>query len=106
MASREDRRLALQALLEEALGSKNVYFEPPENLRMSYPCIRYNRAQLNTLEADNRKYWTMTTYDVTYIAKDPRDGGVIDRIMAIRYCSHVRHYVADNLHHDVFNIIT
>lgn len=105
MSSIEEKRLVLQALLEEALGSGNVYFEPPENLRMSYPCIRYNRAQLNTLDANNRKYWVMTTYDVTYIARDPRADDVIERLMAIRYCSHVRHYVADNLHHDVFNII-
>ena len=27
--------------LKEVSGYKNVYFQPPESLKMSYPCIRY-----------------------------------------------------------------
>ena len=34
-------RLELHALLVELLGSTNVYYEPPETLKMSYPAIRY-----------------------------------------------------------------
>jgi len=30
-------RLELQNLLENILGSRNVYFQPPENLKLNYP---------------------------------------------------------------------
>ena len=35
-------RIELQTLLEELLGSKNVYYQPPNNLSMSYPAILYS----------------------------------------------------------------
>ena len=36
-----DRRNDLQKLLVEVLGSKNVYFQPPESVKMKYPAIVY-----------------------------------------------------------------
>ena len=35
-------RLDLQKIFEDILGSKNVYFQPPESLKMKYPAIRYS----------------------------------------------------------------
>ena len=37
-------RLNLQDKLEEVLGSKQVYFQPPESLKLKYPCIVYSRS--------------------------------------------------------------
>ena len=34
-------RLDLQALLEDLLGSRNVYYQPPESVKMNYPAIVY-----------------------------------------------------------------
>ena len=34
-------RLDLQALLEDLLGSRNVYYQPPESDKMNYPAIVY-----------------------------------------------------------------
>ena len=34
-------RLDLQTFLEELLESKNVYFQPPESVKMKYPAIVY-----------------------------------------------------------------
>ena len=50
------QRLDLQTELEELLGSRNVYFQPPESLRMNYPCIRYTRSSGETTFADNKPY--------------------------------------------------
>ena len=37
-------RLTLQTKLEDLLGSKHVYYQPPENLKMEYPAIRYSKS--------------------------------------------------------------
>ena len=34
-------RLDLQTFLEEILESRNVYFQPPESVKMKYPAIVY-----------------------------------------------------------------
>ena len=40
-----ERRSGLDALLrsivKQRCGSENVYYQPPANLRMKYPCICY-----------------------------------------------------------------
>ena len=42
-------------------------------------------------------------YDVRYVTKDP-DDPVVFQIAELPYCSHGKHYVKDNLHHDTFTI--
>ena len=34
-----ERRLELHEALCEVLGSRNVYFQPPDNVTMRYPCF-------------------------------------------------------------------
>ena len=48
-----NRRYELQAVLEGILGSGNVYFQPPENLKVRYDCIVYERSEIETVHADN-----------------------------------------------------
>ena len=100
---RLDRRLKLQRTLEELLGSRNVYFEPPPNFKMRYPCIRYNRSRYDSMHADNRPYRLTSRYELTYIHKDP-DDEMVYWIAQLPMCSHDRPYVKDNLFHDVFTI--
>ena len=38
-----DRRLLFHEVLCEVLGSRNVYFQPPESVKMCYPAIVYAR---------------------------------------------------------------
>ena len=52
----EQRRLDLHEILVDALGSGNVYFQPPASLKMVYPCIRYNRATADAKFANNGLY--------------------------------------------------
>ena len=46
-------RLELQTLLEDLLESTNVYYQPPENLKMEYPCIRYYKDDIRGDYADD-----------------------------------------------------
>lgn len=93
-------RLELQAKLEELLGSKNVYYQPPESLKMNYPAIVYSKSRIDTRKANNSTYSRNTRYDITVIDRLP-DNPVIDKLMELPYCSYDRPYKADNLNHDV-----
>lgn len=97
------QRSELQALLIEILGSKNVYFQPPANVSMRYPCIIYRRDGIGSRYADNKPYSHKTRYQVTVVDADP-DSEIPDKVFSLPLCSHDRSYTADNLNHDVFNL--
>lgn len=96
-------RSELQELLVELLGSSNVYFQPPANIYMDYPCIVYNRNNINIRHADNAPYKHKTRYQVTYIDKNP-DSLIPYKLAELPLCSYDRFFTADNLNHDVFNL--
>lgn len=97
------QRLQLQSLLEEILGSSNVYFQPPSNIQMQYPCIIYKWDAADTIFADNSPYRFARRYQVTVIDRNP-DSEIPDKIAALSLCKFDRFFTADNLNHDVFNL--
>lgn len=96
-------RLNLQTKLEEILGSRNVYYQPPASVKMKYPAIVYTRKNIETRFANNVVYMQSSSYEVVLIDKNP-DSEFVDKILRIPYCSYDRHYTSDNLNHDVFTI--
>lgn len=94
-------RQELQTLLEETLGSSNVYFQPPPSVQMSFPAIVYNRDLADNRFADNKLYRYVKRYQVTVIDPDP-DSEIPDRIANLPMCSHQRFFATANLNHDVF----
>jgi predicted transcriptional regulator len=96
-------RLELQSLLETILGSRNVYFQPPPTLTMKYPCIVYNLDDMNTIFAGNYPYKVEKRYSLTVIDKDP-DSEIPDKIALLQKCVFDRHFVTDNLNHNIFVI--
>lgn len=97
-------RLQLQDELELLLGSDNVYFQPPESLRMTYPCIRYELRGVQQFRADSRNYATHRSYTVTHIYRDPDKDLIQNFLDTFVMCDHDRHYTADGLNHDVYTI--
>lgn len=93
-------RLELQSILEELLGTRHVYYQPPENLKIEYPAIIYSLNDIVSTYADNNKYKNMKRYMITVIDKRP-DNKVVDDILKLEYSSYDRHYVSDNFNHDV-----
>lgn len=105
MATTEKTRLTLQSALEEFLGSRNVYYQPPETIKLKYPCIIYERSRITKVPADNIAYLKHKFYTLTLIHKDA-DSTLPDDIMDhFKYLDFDRSYKADNLYHDVFSII-
>lgn len=97
------RRLQLQELLELTLGSSQVYFQPPANIKLAYPCIVYKRNLAETQYGDNSPYLYMKRYMVTVIDRDP-DSEIPDRVAELPLCIFSTHYTSDGLNHDVFNL--
>lgn len=99
-----DKRLKLHSELEEILGSKNVYFQPPENVKIKYDAIIYKRSTPSVIHADNKSYLFTQAYEVTTVTLDP-DTDLMEKI--ITHFSTVRpgrHYVSDNLNHDTCTV--
>lgn len=96
-------RLQLQTELEELLGSRNVYFQPPAPVRMQYPAIVYSRSNIENRHADNNVYMQSCFYEITVIDEDP-DSEIVEKVSKLPTCRFDRHYKADNLNHDVFTL--
>lgn len=96
-------RLALQAKLEEVLGSENVYFQPPSSAKMKYDAIVYSRKNIENVFANNGVYNQHECYEVVVIYRDP-DSDIPRKISKLPMCRFDRHYEIDNLNHDVFTI--
>lgn len=96
-------RLELQNKLEAILGSRQVYYQSPETVKMEYPAIVYFRDKIRTDNANDRVYLKTNKYSVIVISKRPEDS-LIDRILGLSYCVHERAYKSDNLYHDVFTL--
>ena len=97
-------RLDLQAMLEELLGSEEVYFQPPTSVKMQYPAIVYRRYNINNEHADDGVYMQSLEYEVIVIDTDP-DSEIVVKVSQLPRCKHERHYTADGLNHDAFKLI-
>lgn len=96
-------RLKLQEELENLLGTRNVYFQPPPSLKMKFPCIVYERVRINTRFADNNPYHLHDVYQITYVDTDP-DSEMPKKISKLHMSVFERMYVSDNMYHNVFRI--
>lgn len=98
------RRLQLHEKLCTILESRNVYFQPPESLKLKYDAIVYKVVDRNDLRADDRRYRGLVTYELIAITRDP-DSDLPDRLMdAFTYISSGRPFTSDNLHHNPFTL--
>ena len=97
------RREQLHVMLEGALGSPNVYYQPPINVEMKYPAIRYSLKSVDKMRANNAAYKMTKSYEVIVISKSP-DCAAIEKILEWQHTRYDCHYIADNLHHDVITI--
>ena len=97
------RRIELHHILEDVLGSRNVYFQPPTGTKLVYPCIVYNLSTANDIHANDRIYRRLYRYTMEYITKNP-DDPKRDDFDDLRYCSFDRFFASDNLNHFVYTI--
>ena len=92
-------RLELHEELCTLLGSRNVYYNPPESVRMLYPAIRYSKTGMYTLKANDRLYKKDNQYQAIIIDPNP-DSDIPDKCVEhFPMCSFGGPYVVDGLNH-------
>lgn len=96
-------RLDLHEMLCETLGSRNVYFQPPESVRLAYPAVIYKLSNIRNKFADNRVYIQGDSYEITVIDSDP-DSEIVRRFSKLPRCRYDRGFVSDNLYHTAFTL--
>ena len=97
-------RIDLHAKLVTLLGSKYVYFQPPETLKLTYPCIVYERHDIDNTHADNDVYMEPVKYRVTIIDQNP-DSQLVEKMNHFGHnVRFVRHFATEGLNHDIFDI--
>ena len=97
MGDRQDLQDLLLAITD------NVYFQPPNNIELVYPCVIYRWDRANTKFANNLPYKDARGYQLTIIDPNP-DSGIPAKIAALPMCVFDRFFTADNLNHFVYNI--
>ena len=99
-----ERRLELHEILCTILGSRNVYFQPPESIKMNYPAFLYILVYIENQYANDGVYLSHRRYSVTVIDKDP-DSEIVGKVSALQNCKFDRPpYQKDNLNHYVFTL--
>nr|DAE38484.1 MAG TPA: tail completion protein [Caudoviricetes sp.] len=93
----------LRNIVKARCGAENVYYQPPANLRMKYPCITYELDKIRNRNADNSVYRQTVYYTVTVIDTKP-DSEMTAAMSLLEKASHDRHFISDNLYHDVFSV--
>lgn len=98
------RRQNLHEELVALLGTKNCWFQPPESIKLQYPCIIYKLEAPDVLYADNLNYRRVNKYGLTYITLNP-DDPMIDMIQDhFSMCRLSRSYVANGLNHYFYDL--
>ena len=102
--------------LKDLLGTDEVYFQPSYNAGdgegnnfiftgIDYPCFIMERTTAYQPRADDKNYIFRPGYQVTYINRDEPDPEMLETVMQhFGHVNYQRHFVSDNLYHDVFLI--
>lgn len=98
----QNKRVELHAELKTLC--KNVYYTPPSNTSMSYPCFVYKLDTISTYNADDIKYKSNRRYTLTYITCDPDDDAIENILIAFPYIRFDRSFNSDGLCHFVYTL--
>lgn len=98
----EVNRLELSGVLEDVMSrcgeNPQLYFQPPETVKLVYPCIIYKLRTMTSSYADNAPYMTTIGYDITYITRSPTSKVPVELSKEPMF-GFDRYYTANNLHH-------
>lgn len=107
------RRELLDIRLQEVLGTydKNkplnpntrVYFQPPSNLELQYPCFVYQYENSVPVRADNTVHRFTDRYQVSYLTKKPLDTTYV-KLLEDPLITFTSRYVSENIYHNVMTV--
>lgn len=82
---------------------KNVYFQPPADKKLTYPCIIYSLDTLDVGRADNGVYRLNDEYSITYVTRDPDDEN-IRKLARLPMCTMTNASSQNNLHNNHYRL--
>lgn len=94
-------RLNLHEELCTILGTRNVYFNPPESLRLQYDCIKYSMTGMHSKRADDFAYGNTKQYTLVVMSKSPScdiPEKILEHFPMARFD---RQYAYDELYHTI-----
>lgn len=97
------KRLEFHEILCQILGCRHVYYNPPESIRLCYPCIVYHKSSEQKIPADDIAYLKHRSYQVTVIDCEP-DSPIADKVAELPRCSFGNAYVSENLYHTSYTV--
>lgn len=105
MGKRVDLHKILCDIMQKVTGSAcvHVYYNPPEKLKLEYPCIIYHKSEIRLSHADDMGYLSKNGYMATVIDYGP-DSPIGDEILKLPLSSFSRTYVAENLYHSIYKL--
>ena len=107
-----ERRQILHNILEDIVSdyandkTPRVFYNSPGNKLISYPCIIYRQVSLRPRFADNRKYYTSTTYELQVLHRLPDDPIIDDIYDRINSSVFLNSYTMDNIIHTIIQVNT
>lgn len=96
-------RIELHDILCGIMGNANAYYQPPESMKLKYPCIVYSLTDISKRNANNHPYKQDRKYQITVIDKNP-DSTIPDRVLLLPYARFANKFTSDNLNHFVFDL--
>lgn len=99
MSEQEDFHNQLEAIFP----GLNLYYRPPTNLLLEYPCIVYDVKNFNASRANNAVYVNGTTFRATVMSVLP---GYEDtrNMLQLAHSEHINSFISDGIVHEVFDI--
>lgn len=96
-----DNRLKLHEELVSILGTRNVYYQPPETITINYPAIIYSRIDINNKFANNTVYKQKNKYRIIVIDVNP-ESIIVEKMSLFKTIKFERPYISNNLNHNSF----
>ena len=92
------KRCELHELFCSIIPYRQVYYNPPESMKICYPCIIYSKDSIEKIPADDTGYLNHSVYSVTVIDIVP-DSPIVDSLLELPFTSFSSSFVSENLYH-------
>ena len=98
------KRVDIQEKFKFLLGSNNVYYQPPANLKMKYPAIVYSLDGLDVKRFDNTRLINKKCFSVTHIYRNESENLVETMLKNFEYISFDNRSIVDGIYNDHYTI--
>lgn len=99
MRKRDD----LHRLLVSLLNTDKIFYQPPESMKLTYPCWVYGLSTIDQKKADDGSYLNTKGYMLTYMT-NKSDDDTWSPILTLENCVFDRTYKTNNMYHYVFTL--